>query len=76
MKLFSFAKTGPLATLFLAAIVQAAPQDGSWKVTTCCGPNALNNRPAFSIDTDIKIANGFIKYQWFYPFKDLTGTTI
>ena len=76
MKLLNFAKTGTFATLFLAALAHAAPQDGAWKVTTWCGPNALNKRPAFSIDTDIKIANGFIKYQWFYPFKDLTDTTI
>ncbi len=76
MKILNFAKTGTFATLFLAALALAAPQDGSWKVTTWCGPNALNKRPAFSIDTDIKITNGLIKYQWFYPFKDLTDTTI
>lgn len=64
-----------IATLFLSATAHADPYDGSWKVTTRCGPNLINQRPEFTIDTEIKITNGLIKYQWSYPFKDFIDIT-
>lgn len=64
-----------MVALSFPTLLLAEPYDGTWKVTTTCGPNVIVNRPAFSIDTQIIISNGLIKYQWFYPFKDLTDTT-
>jgi hypothetical protein len=75
MKLLTLAKTGTLATLFLAAFANAAPQDGSWKVTTSCGPNVMNKRGPFSVDTEIKINNGLMKYQWSSPYKEFLDIT-
>ena len=68
-------QVGAFATLLLSSSVYANPYDGTWKVTTSCGPNVINKRPAFSIDDEIKITNGFIKYQWFYPFQEFTDIT-
>lgn len=68
-------KFGAVTLIFFVSKVNAESYDGAWKVTTWCGPNLINNRPAFSIDTEIKITNGIIKYQWFHPFKDLTDIT-
>ena len=53
-------QVGAFATLLLSSSVYANPYDGTWKVTTSCGPNVINKRPAFSIDDEIKITNGFI----------------
>lgn len=68
-------KVGVVTLILFVSEAHAEPIDGVWKVTTWCGPNLINNRPAFSIDTEIKITNGFFKYQWFYPFKNLTDIT-
>lgn len=64
-----------IATLCWSSTVHADPYDGSWKVTTKCGPNLINPRPEFSIDTEVKITNGLFKYQWSYPFRDFIDIT-
>jgi hypothetical protein len=64
-----------MTSLGLISEAHADPYDGSWKVTTSCGTNVINKRPPFSIDNEIKISNGFIKYQWSYPYKEFIDIT-
>jgi hypothetical protein len=75
LKITHLIQAGVLASIFLASSAHANPYDGTWKVTTNCGPSLITKRPAFSIDDEIKITNGVIKFQWFNTSKDFTDTT-
>jgi hypothetical protein len=75
LKITHIIQASVLASIFFGSSVHANPYDGTWKVTTNCGPNLINKRPAFSFDDEIKITNGLIKYQWFNTSKDFTDTT-
>lgn len=75
MNLSNFSKFGIFATIFLAAVASAAPQGGTWKVTTTCGPNAMTKRGPWTVDTEIKINNGLMQYQWFTPYNEFIEIT-